>query len=269
MSIQAVAWALEQDIPGTAKLVLISLANRADHVTGHCWPSMERIAKEASCSRRSVFTYIGALKRHGYVEVQSRRGVEGAQRTNDYWLVIGGNYLPWPKPKRKRGVVVTDDDDPQDIDETNEACADVAHSENPPESAPIAPGLCATSLPTIEPSDSNHQSPESVTESERRPSAMRTAHHDPTARRQHQAKLKAAEQARKPKMVPVIQGTDAWAAWLRHGHKPTLVTTVIMKNGGAKRGWYFPDLYPPKSTGPPIEGAEFADEFDQEPETAE
>lgn len=50
MSIQAVAWVLSQkgeDLPGTARLVLISLAHHANHESGHCFPSAELIAKEA------------------------------------------------------------------------------------------------------------------------------------------------------------------------------------------------------------------------------
>lgn len=265
MSIQAVAWALDQDIPaGTAKLVLISLANRADHVTGHCWPSMDTIAREASCSVRSVHTYIGALKRNGYIDVRSGRDKSGKGRTNDYWLIMDRKGGKWDWGKTDPPDEGSPPDTP-DVDEGSTPPATRAGGLSEcisANSAPFADTISAT-VCRPEPSESNHQNPESVTESERRPSAMRTALHDPRARQADQARLKAAEQARKPKMQAVVQGTRAWAAWLQHGHNPALVTTVIHK-GERARGWYFPTLFPPSATGPPVEGAEFADEFDDQ-----
>lgn len=70
MSIQAVAWALEQHISDPrSKLVLISLANHADHVTGRCWPSMATIGREASCRRETVLRHVKALEESGFVKV--------------------------------------------------------------------------------------------------------------------------------------------------------------------------------------------------------
>lgn len=272
MSIEAVGWALKQDIPGTPKLVLVALCNYADEETGHCWPSTQKIAKLASCSRRSVFTYLAALRRNGFINIQSAKRKSGEQRSNNYWVLFDRQPAKWEFVKGAihaedpLDIVDNDENNTPDAPSNNESKSEIQPQECAPDSH-LAPGEGAPIAPHIEPSRIYPSESLRTEESERRPSAMRTAHHDPTARRQHQAKIKAAEQARKPKMQPVIQGTDAWAAWLRHGHKPTLVTTIIMKNGEAKRGWYFPDLYPPKSTGPPIEGAEFADEL--EDETAE
>lgn len=70
MSIQAVAWALEQHINDPrSKLVLISLANHADHVTGRCWPSMATIGREASCRRETVLRHVKALEESGFIKV--------------------------------------------------------------------------------------------------------------------------------------------------------------------------------------------------------
>lgn len=56
MSIQAVAWVLENsESRGTARLVLIALANRAnpDH-NWECWPAMRGLAKEAGVASTST-----------------------------------------------------------------------------------------------------------------------------------------------------------------------------------------------------------------------
>lgn len=71
MSIQAVAWALEQYIPkAIAKLVLVSLANHADHASGRCYPSVEQAAHEASCSVRSVQRYTPYLAERGFIKIE-------------------------------------------------------------------------------------------------------------------------------------------------------------------------------------------------------
>lgn len=90
MRIQAVAWALEQYIPTPiAKLVLVSLANHANHETGECWPKIETIAHECSCSIRSVQRYVRVLEEKGLVRVEPRF-IKGRQDSSFYWLQIPG-----------------------------------------------------------------------------------------------------------------------------------------------------------------------------------
>ena len=48
--------------------------------------------------------------------------------------------------------------------------------------------------------------------------------------------------------VFVARGTPAWDAWANAGHKPTLIS-----EHAGKTGWWFPTLFPPRSTGPPVE----------------
>src|SRR5437773_1343428 len=89
MSIQAVAWALEQDIrKPLAKLILVSLADHADHVTGRCYPPIKLIAHEASCSDRSVQRYLPHLEEQGFIRVEECFQ-EGRQVNNTYWLLMG------------------------------------------------------------------------------------------------------------------------------------------------------------------------------------
>jgi hypothetical protein len=88
MSIQAVAWALDQYVPDPVlKLILISLANHADHVTGVCWPSMRVIGNEASCRRETVLRKLPDLEEGGFIEiVKAKRGER--RRAHTYRLLI-------------------------------------------------------------------------------------------------------------------------------------------------------------------------------------
>jgi Helix-turn-helix domain len=106
MSIQAVAWALDQDIRDPlAKLILISLANHADHTTGFCYPPMKLIAKEASCDRRTVIRKLPLLTDAGYIRIVPDR--EGKQRLAHYYqlLLPGCDPQSQPPPKKQSGLV--------------------------------------------------------------------------------------------------------------------------------------------------------------------
>src|SRR5690349_3688223 len=97
MSIQAVAWALDQDLPARPKLVLVSIANHANHTDGYCWLKVETIAAEASCSERAVYNFIGDLIRNGFIRKAPRKGEDGKQRANDYWILINRPAAEWLK----------------------------------------------------------------------------------------------------------------------------------------------------------------------------
>jgi hypothetical protein len=104
MSIEAVAWALDQDIRDPlAKLILISLANHADRTTGFCYPPMKLIAKEASCDRRTVIRKLPLLTDVGYIRIVPDR--EGKQRLAHYYqlLMPGCDPQSQPPPKKQSG----------------------------------------------------------------------------------------------------------------------------------------------------------------------
>ena len=251
MSIQALAWVFEQDIPSRAKNVLFALANHADHVTGHCFPSVATIMKEASCSRGGVFNFISLLRRNGFVDVRPRLRDDGGKRSSDYWLLFDRQPAGWISK-----FVEIEENSIEDY-ETDEIDGGGPHRglvENSLETPPCVPGESAPWTSIIEPSDSNRQSPESI--DGRALKAKAPQEFSFKARAIEQAKLQAAEEARKPKRIPVIEGSEPWKAWLRAGHPPTLVG-IVEVNGKRHRGWSFDaekcqGLYPRKqSTGPP------------------
>jgi hypothetical protein len=253
MSIQAVAWALEQDFSyvtlkghkhhaHAAKLVLISLANHADHVSGHCWPSAETIGREACVTPRGVYRIVADLERNGFIDIKRVRGKDGKQRSNNYWI----RFERQPRSWQYYGD--PGDDEPFEPDEPGDMEPPGGIVENSPENdsenATESPG----------PSDIGVTRQESLEPSVLEPSMP--AGFAPSARADEQAKLQAAEEARKPKRIPIIEGSRPWEGHVKAGHPRTLVGLVEV-DGKLHRGWYFEaskcnGLYPkPKQTGPP------------------
>lgn len=89
MSIQAVSWALEQRIPNAGqKLVLIALCNRAEKDTGECYPSLRRLEREASMSRRTVQRHLNDLWAQGKIDIMRSFDGSGRQSANTYRIVF-------------------------------------------------------------------------------------------------------------------------------------------------------------------------------------
>ena len=79
MSFESVAWALEQPIGGTQKILLLGIASHADKFGDNAWPSIETLAKYAYVDPRSVQRCIGELIRLGYVVREINEG--GSRKT--------------------------------------------------------------------------------------------------------------------------------------------------------------------------------------------
>jgi hypothetical protein len=94
MTIQSTAWAIGQAVPGTAKLVLVALANHAQHSTGRSFASIEDICKEESCAPRAAFPYLIPLQRNGYVARQITRGADSG-KVRAFWLRFDRRPAPW------------------------------------------------------------------------------------------------------------------------------------------------------------------------------
>lgn len=108
MTTQSVAWAIEQQLPGTAKLVLMALANSADHTNGYCHFDVSMVAHEASVQANSLWRYLGALERNGYVTRDDVKTANGERR--DYWLCFDRD------PALKWAWTATDTRDADDVD---------------------------------------------------------------------------------------------------------------------------------------------------------
>lgn len=126
------AWADLQDAGNAqAQLVLQAIARHADWETGESYPSRDRIAKMAKCSRRTVNRYIDKLETDGLIARVQRTRENGSQTTNIYRLV---GYPEWHQAVRNGGFVAK----PKAVEKYAEPGCESDFSEG----ANIAPGGC-------------------------------------------------------------------------------------------------------------------------------
>jgi DNA-binding transcriptional regulator YhcF (GntR family) len=102
MSVNAVAFALDCRIGDPlAKVILLSIADRADSETGYAWPSMESIAENAECSTRTVLRKLRRLVSAGVLRVVSGKA-DGL--SNYYQVLMPGVGQDGVPRNRKRAV---------------------------------------------------------------------------------------------------------------------------------------------------------------------
>jgi hypothetical protein len=283
MSIQAVAWALDQDLPARPKLVLVSIANHADHTNGYCWLKAETIAKEAACTPRSIYNFVGALVRNGYIRKELRKGEDGKQRANDYWIMFRREEKPWVVAGNTEPSEAEDDpeesvsgeDEPQDVVEPSEqiSCGELPEpherddSRQPVEKHAGSPGpheAAFTRYESLEPSKIKSRKDARASAGERPAYSPRTYKPPPVEPPKPMGAIVADKEA---KMIFVFEGSRAYEAWLPVMRKQTGVscwklTTSTIIDGKSKRGWWFPSLFPPDSkTDPPRAGSQQDDEI--------
>jgi hypothetical protein len=279
MSIQAVAWALEQTIPALGpKLVLVVLANHADHSSGLCWPSIKLIAHEASCSPRAVYRYVADLTRNGYVSVEKKRGKDGKRRSNNYWLIFDRLPIEWiaipqshaqdaeVKEAEDQEIVEdeTDDDEPRAIQSPSEVSLPEVPTEsmtpgvNDKQHAIQSPGPCATAGTHKK----NLSEPSCLEPSRSKPLRAPTvpARYDGNARPTAQASAAAEEARQKNVQVFVIEHTPAMDAWEKRRGRAAPRTSHPV-DGKLRRGWWFPSLFPPPIPESPSLSPEDSDAF--------
>lgn len=247
MSNQALTWAFEQNgLPCKAKFVLVSIANHADHTDGYCWLKVSTIAQEAAIPERSLYRYLGGLMRNGYLRREKRKGADGKQRANDYWILFDRKQAPWDWGAVAGG---DDDADPQDVVEPTAIVA-VGESEmavgdegeKTPDMAVGPTAIGGSGKDSDEPPKTN---PEKKEGASRFASPPRGYKAPPIAPEPPQGALHP--DASKP--IFVFFGSRAWKAWVKYKKRTTgrdwSLTTTITIDGERKAGWHFPTLFPP------------------------
>lgn len=245
MSNQALTWAFEQEgLPCKAKFVLVSIANHADHTNGYCWLKVTTIAREASIPERSLYRYIGALVRNGYLRREKKRGADGKQRANDYWILFDRPDAAWDW-----GAVIGGDDDaePQDVVEPTANLADgetdLAVGDDDEKTPDLAVGPTAIGGTAY-----SDEPPKTKPEKSERAgfAAPPRAYKAPPVAPDPQGATHAQTNAR----LFVYRGTRAWDAWMDYRKR------VLGKSGcptyrkniegvGWRDGWDFPSMFPP------------------------
>jgi len=87
--VMGLAWqaAAKAGITSAQRLVLLALADHASD-DGECWPGIRGVAAKTGLSRRGVQLALGALKRSGFVAVESRHRSDGGQTSNRFRLTL-------------------------------------------------------------------------------------------------------------------------------------------------------------------------------------
>jgi DNA-binding Lrp family transcriptional regulator len=106
MSVEVISWVFRhspESTPGR-RLVLIVLADKADHDGTGAYPSVATIAREARMSERGVRYALRALEESGQIE---RRGLHPVYGTNEY-AVNMGQPVQGGKPTQEGGQTDAD-----------------------------------------------------------------------------------------------------------------------------------------------------------------
>lgn len=85
MSIKAMNWAWEQNLPPGSKLILMALADNADD-QGYCWPKIKTIAAKCCVSERTAQRLVKDLLDSGLLKISARFNALGGQVSNGYTL---------------------------------------------------------------------------------------------------------------------------------------------------------------------------------------
>lgn len=102
MSVQAISWAMRQDVPSSgAKFVLVVLANYANH-DGLAFPSIPTISSDTSQGERTVQRHLRYLETEGYVERLPSFGQNGGRSSDVYRLSAESRPDVDPSPLRER-----------------------------------------------------------------------------------------------------------------------------------------------------------------------
>ena len=94
MSIEAVSWALKQNLPPSEKLVLVSLADHHNRATGLCIPGQASVGEQTCMSVRTVQRHLKSLEARGLIVRKARFRPEGRGRTSDSYILQGDNLTP-------------------------------------------------------------------------------------------------------------------------------------------------------------------------------
>jgi len=90
MTIRAMNWAWEVELPPALKLVLLKLADRAND-DGECWPGNASIAKACGIGARTLVRHLATLEELGLIKSTARYNDDGKRSNNVYQLDLDGS----------------------------------------------------------------------------------------------------------------------------------------------------------------------------------
>jgi len=264
MSIQAIEWALGQDLPPMQKLVLISIADHANKTDGYCWLKKETIAADASCSPRAVYNFVNDLIRNGYLRKAPCRGPDGRQRATNYWILLDREPAEWVGDQVRELNDLPDEADtgddraPQDVDEPEAHLATGSEThEEPLAAGQIPAGATGPQAPVCRHIDSAEPSKTNPKKVEPPAAASRSYRPPPRPPPQPMGTITATGPG---SVIFVFTGTPAYEAWQRLKERESGRPWNLQTTREGRLGWYFPTLFPPDEARPSGETPLAADE---------
>lgn len=97
MSYKATGWAYDLPLRGSAKPVLVALADFADEA-GSCYPGQERLAQMTGLNERTIRRALTRLETLGLIRRERRTDARGHRKSDRYYLAIGTQSLPDTEP---------------------------------------------------------------------------------------------------------------------------------------------------------------------------
>ncbi|MGI8630800.1 MAG: helix-turn-helix domain-containing protein [Solirubrobacteraceae bacterium] len=91
MSVRVSTWAWTTPVGGSAKLVLLALADQANDA-GVCWPGQNSLADRCGIRERMVRNHLASLEADGYIKRERRHRSDGARTSDLYTLTLPADF---------------------------------------------------------------------------------------------------------------------------------------------------------------------------------
>lgn len=247
MSVAATAWAWRQRLPLKPKFVLVTLADQTDERTGRvCYGQTDLtfLAEKCAMPVRSLSRCIAALIRNGYMVRESGKD---RGKASLYWLCLDRPIAAAAAEFLWTGTAA--DDEPQDVEGGSATMADPESADEGEGGRPNN-GLPGRPIDGLARLYRRPKNVEAVAEQRTQAGFSRQAQD------LERESFRLGQSAAKAGLGEfVIEGTRAWKAWSDYRHSQGLPRTIPTCWGvgehSDRRGWFFPSLFPPSSTGPP------------------
>jgi hypothetical protein len=118
MSLAAMLWASNLDVPASTKLVAMIMGDHAN-TKNECWPSKAKLARRCSLSKGTISRALKELQEWGLLDVEAREHENGKPRSNKYTLRLDRVA---PPDALDRSTIDPSPGDDEEIEEETTAC---------------------------------------------------------------------------------------------------------------------------------------------------
>lgn len=139
MSNRLLSLAWEIPLSPLDKLVLVELADRANDITGQCWPAVKTLVRRTGASERTVQRCLAALVSSGHI---SRRP-DAKKKANVYTVHPRHSGTPDAQAPRHSDTVGVSDSHPMGVTQAPQGCHSDTQTQREPKDKPKEPSFSA------------------------------------------------------------------------------------------------------------------------------